>query len=247
MILLLGGTSDSLKIAEALNENDLYFYLSVVSDYGEKLAARLAKQVIKGRLTVEKMIDFIENQEITLLIDATHPYAVEVWKNAMAACKQTEIDYFRFERPSLIAEEMLIAGSVKAASIKAREYEGNIYLTTGSKTLEEFLKYLPKERVIVRVLPTVEVLTAIDKLGLTTDQIEAVKGPFSKALNRELLIHNHAGVMITKESGQAGGFLEKINVCKELDIPCVVLTREQVDYPEKFSSIQELIDRIKER
>lgn len=245
MILLLGGTSDSLKIAEELNKDHQDFYLSVVSDYGESLAAAMAKQVIKGRLTTSEMTDFIEQHQITKMIDATHPYAVEVSHNAMAACAQTGRKYYRFERPSLISEDMLTVDSVKAACEKALEYPGKIYLTTGSKTLQDFLRYLPKERVIVRVLPTVEVVTSIEKLGLTTDQIEAIKGPFSKALNRELLIHNQAGVMITKESGQAGGFLEKIEACNELAVPCIVLTREQINYPNKFSSIKELIDQVK--
>ncbi|MBO0452143.1 precorrin-6A reductase [Candidatus Enterococcus murrayae] len=245
MILLLGGTSESLKIAEALNECDIRFYLSVVTDYGENLAKSVAEHIIKGRLTRTEMISFILNHKIDLVIDATHPYAVEVSKNAIAACFDTEINYYRFERPSYHAEEMVSVDSIKAACQKALENSGNIYLTTGSKTLGEFLKYLPKERIIARVLPTADVLMTIEKFGLSTAQIEAIKGPFSKSLNRELLIHNRAGVMITKESGQAGGFLEKVQACNELNIPCIVLEREQIEYPNKFSSIEELIDRIK--
>ncbi|MFQ7234515.1 MAG: precorrin-6A/cobalt-precorrin-6A reductase, partial [Enterococcus hulanensis] len=59
MILLLGGTSESLKIVEAFNECDQSFYLSVVSDYGENLASSAAEHIIKGRLTESEMIAFI--------------------------------------------------------------------------------------------------------------------------------------------------------------------------------------------
>ena len=245
MILLLGGTSDSLEIAKKLTEAGRPFYLSVVSDYGERLAATRAQRILKGRLTTAEMIECIETNQITQLIDATHPYAVEVSKNAMAACTQTGKNYIRFERPSLITGEMLTASSVQAACERALDYSGTIYLTTGSKTLKAFLNYLPKERVIVRALPTAEVVSSIEALGLSTHQIEAIKGPFSKALNRELLIHNQAGVMVTKESGQAGGFLEKYDACNELGIPCIVLTREHITYSTKFSSIKELIDQVK--
>ena len=245
MILLLGGTSESLKIAEAFNECDQSFYLSVVSDYGENLASSAAEHIIKGRLTESEMIAFIQKHQITKVVDATHPYAIEVSKNAISACNGTGANYFRFERTSYLTDEMISAASIKTACQKALEYSGTIYLTTGSKTLGEFLKYLPKERIIVRVLPTIEVLMSIEKLGLSTGQIEAIKGPFSKSLNRELLIHNQAGVMITKESGQAGGFPEKVQACNELNIPCIVLKREQIEYPNNFSSIEELIDRVK--
>ncbi|MFR3683848.1 MAG: precorrin-6A reductase, partial [Enterococcus sp.] len=174
-----------------------------------------------------------------------HPYAIEVSKNAMTACTQLGINYLRFERPSLITEKMITVNSVKAACKQALNYSGNIYLTTGSKTLADFLKYLPKERIVARVLPTVEVLNAVEKLEIPTGHIEALKGPFSKELNRELLIHNQAGVMITKESGHAGGFLEKTEACKALNIPCIVIQREQLNYPEKFSSIERLIETSK--
>lgn len=247
MILLLGGTSDSLKIAQGLNEVGLDFYLSVVSDYGKNLAATIAKRVIKGRLNPKEMVEFIQLHQITKLIDATHPYAIEVSKNAMSVCAQLGITYLRFERPSLISEDMITVKSVKAACEQAMNYTGNIYLTTGSKTLAEFLKYLPKERLVVRVLPTLEVVSTIEKLGIPNGQIEAIKGPFSKELNRELLIHNQAGVMITKESGQAGGFFEKTEACKDLKIPCIVIMREHLDYPEKFSSIEHLISQAKKR
>ncbi|MFR3686989.1 MAG: precorrin-6A/cobalt-precorrin-6A reductase, partial [Enterococcus sp.] len=73
MILLLGGTSDSLKIAQKLNEAKLVFYLSVVTDYGEDLAAAVTNHVVKGRLSTVEMVEFIKKQQITQLIDATHP------------------------------------------------------------------------------------------------------------------------------------------------------------------------------
>ena len=238
MILLLGGTSDSLKIAQELNKANLAFYLSVVSDYGENLATAVTSNVVKGRLSTREMIEFMKKHQITQLIDATHPYAIEVSKNAMTACTQLGTNYLRFERPSLITDEMITVQSIKAACEQALNYSGKIYLTTGSKTLADILEYLPKERIVARVLPTGE--------EISTGNVEALKGPFSKELNRELLIHNQAGVMITKESGHAGGFFEKTEACRELNIPCIVIQREQLDYPEKFSSIEGLIETSKE-
>jgi precorrin-6A/cobalt-precorrin-6A reductase len=163
----------------------------------------------------------------------------------MTACTQLGTNYLRFERPSLITDEMITVQSIKVACEQALNYSGKIYLTTGSKTLADFLEYLPKERIVARVLPTVEVLKVVEKLEISTGNVEALKGPFSKELNRELLIHNQAGVMITKESGHAGGFFEKTEACRELNIPCIVIQREQLDYPEKFSSIERLIETSK--
>lgn len=241
MILILGGTSDSLRIAEKLKKAGIDFYLSVVSDYGQNLAATVTDNVIKGRLSIEEMIAFIREHQVKQVIDATHPFAVEVSKNAISASETAQIAYIRFERPSAIPSGVILTDSVESACKKALDYQGKIYLTTGSKTLSQFAELLPKDRLIVRVLPTAEVLTITEKLGLKANQIEAIQGPFSKELNISLLQHNHAGVMITKESGQAGGFLEKIEACKELKIPCIVIEREKIDYPKQFSTVEQLI------
>lgn len=246
MILVLGGTSDSLKIAGALKQVAIDFYLSVVSDYGQDLAAAVAERIIKGRLSVEEMVAFIQENQITQLIDATHPFAVEVSKNAIAACEQAKISYFRFERPSSIPTGVILTASVAEACKKALAYQGKIYLTTGSKTLPQFVQRVSKEDLVVRVLPTAEVLTITEKLGLAADQVEAIKGPFSKEMNMALLKHNQASVMITKESGQAGGFAEKVEACKALEIPCIVIEREKIAYPKQFSAIDSLVDHLKE-
>ena len=52
--------------------------------------------------------------------------------------------------------------------------------------------------------------------------------------------------MITKESGNAGGFLEKVEACHDLNIPCIVLRRKKINYPNKFSTIEELVHQVKE-
>ncbi|GCF95206.1 cobalt-precorrin-6A/precorrin-6x reductase [Enterococcus florum] len=246
MILILGGTSDSIKIAEALRDASKPFYISVVSDYGQKLASKVTPRVLQGRLSKEAMSQVIEQRQIKLIIDVTHPFAVEVSKTAMAASQASHINYLRFERPTVIPEGVLLASSVKEACELAKDYTGRIYLTTGSKTLPAFIKYLPKERLIVRLLPTSEVLQMTEELGLSADQIEGMKGPFSKALNQELLIHNQAAVLITKESGKAGGFLEKVEACQELNIPCIVIEREKLDYPLAYSSIEQLVAYVKQ-
>lgn len=247
MILILGGTSDSLKLTEALKAKNMDCCLSVVSDYGETLAQQVTDQVIKGRLSTEELAEFITVHQVQLVLDATHPFAVEVSKNAMAACRRSNCRYLRFERPSQIPEGVVPVSSVEAACKEASNYEGKIYLTTGSKTLPQFAKLLPTERLIARVLPTAEVLQLTESLGLQADQIEGLKGPFSEALNCALLAENQASVMITKESGQAGGFLEKVAACKRMQIPCIVITREKLAYPEVATTLQQAVQLVDEK
>jgi len=104
MILVLGGTSDSLEICDKLKLIEKEFILSVTTDYGRDLAIPHAKNIILGKLNSKSMEDFIKTHKVNQIIDATHPYAVEVSKNALECAKSLGVKYLRYERKSLIEQ-----------------------------------------------------------------------------------------------------------------------------------------------
>ncbi len=245
MILVLGGTSDSLEICDRINRyEDLSYTLSVTTSYGEDLARRYAKNVITGKLAKEDMLKFIEKNNINKIIDATHPYAIEVSKNAIQCAKELDIDYLRYERKSLIEdisyENKYIVSSIEEACKIAREKGNNIFIGTGSKNLPKIVDLIPDRNLIVRVLPTSDVILSCESLGLNADNIIAMKGPFSQSINEEFYKHYNIDIVITKESGIAGGFLEKVNACETLQIPVIIITREKINYPLVVNEIDEL-------
>ncbi|EHV0153401.1 TPA: precorrin-6A reductase [Enterococcus faecalis] len=241
MILVLGGTSDSLGIAEQLEQEGRNVCFSVVSDYGEQLALKKVSHVVKGRLTKEDMVRFIQENQVDVLLDATHPFAAIVSKTAIEAAKTANIPYVRYERPRVdLKTSIRVKDTDEACQWVKTHIDGPVYLTTGSKTLHEFRDKLPLEMIVARVLPTAEVLQQTEALGFQAHQIEGIKGPFSVDMNKALMTKNQAAVMITKESGIAGGILEKIEACDVLGIPCVVITRESIAYPILFHEVEEL-------
>lgn len=250
MILVLGGTSDSLEICDIINKyEDISYFLSVTTSYGEDLAKKHAKNVILGRLSMEDMIDFIEKNKIDKIIDATHPYAVEVSKNAIECAKKINIDYIRYERRSLIEDicynNKYIVNSIEEACRIAREKGENIFIGTGSKNLKQIVDYIPDRNLIVRVLPTSDVISSCEKLGLNADNIIAMKGPFTEKINEEFYKHYNIDMVITKESGVAGGFLEKVNACENLNIPVIIIAREKLDYPYVINEINKIEEILK--
>ena len=245
MILVLGGTSDSLEICDRINKyKNLPYILSVTTSYGEDLARKYAKNVITGKLAKEDMINFIEQNNINKIIDATHPYAIEVSKNAIQCATELNIDYIRYERKSLIDsinyENKYIVNSIEDACKIAREKGRNIFIGTGSKNLPQIVDFIPDRNLIVRVLPTSDVILSCENLGLNADNIIAMKGPFNQSINEEFYKHYDIDIVITKESGTAGGFLEKVNACEALRIPVVILAREKINYPIVVNDIDEL-------
>mgnify|MGYP001141476622 FL=1 len=199
-------------------------------------------------MTIEDMVDFINENSITKIIDATHPYAVEVSTNAIKASKITNIKYLRFERESLIKnvdyENKYIVNDINEACEVANKIGHNIFIGTGSKNLYIYKEKIKNKNLIPRVLPTSEVLISCEELGFNADNIIAMKGPFSVEMNESTYKQYNIDLVITKESGAAGGFLEKIQACENLNIPVIIIRRKEMNYPNTIGKIQNLIDLI---
>lgn len=249
MILVLGGTSDSLKICEELNSYKNFEYiLSVTTEYGRDISLNYTKNIVLGKLNKEDMINFIVKNKIDKIIDATHPYAVEVSKNAIECSKISNIDYIRYERKSLIEdinyENKFIVDTIEEACNIANEIGNNIFIGTGSKNLDKYVNLINNKKIIARVLPTSEVLLSCEKVGLNGDNIIAMKGPFSQKMNEETYKQYNIDLVITKESGSAGGFLEKVYACQDIGIPVVIIRRENMIYPNVINTIEKIREII---
>lgn len=103
-----------------------------------------------------------------------------------------------------------------------------VFLTTGSYELEAFCREprLRMTRFVVRVLPDWKVIKKCQEAGLPVSNIVAMQGPFSKKINRILFKAYNAEVIVTRDSGQAGGTDTKILAAMELHIPIIVIKRK---------------------
>ncbi|MGO1819434.1 MAG: precorrin-6A/cobalt-precorrin-6A reductase, partial [Senegalia sp. (in: firmicutes)] len=86
MILVLSGTEDGREIVEKLLKNNQTVLATTATEYGGKLFKIHPKlKVISERLDIDDMIALIKKYNIKTIVDATHPYAAEVSKNAIKA------------------------------------------------------------------------------------------------------------------------------------------------------------------
>ena len=248
MILVLGGTSDSIEICNLLNKKQVDYVISVTTTYGEELAKKCTDKVILKKLTLEDMIEYISMNNITKIIDSTHPYAVEVSTNAIKASEVTNTKYIRFERESLINKinytNKYIVNDIDEACDIANKIGTNIFIGTGSKNLYLYKEKIKHKNLIPRVLPTSQVLISCEELGFNADNIIAMKGPFSVEMNEATYRQYSIDLVITKESGEAGGFLEKVQACENLNIPVIIIKRKEMNYPNTIDKIKDLIELI---
>lgn len=105
----------------------------------------------------------------------------------------------------------------------------NILITTGSKELAPYTR-IPDfaARCYVRALPTVEALEKCQKLGFRREHLILMQGPFSEEMNVAQLRYVDAGYLVTKASGETGGFPEKCEAALALGVEVVCIGRPKV-------------------
>jgi precorrin-6x reductase len=81
------------------------------------------------------------------------------------------------------------------------------------------------ERVWLRVLPVAESITSCAALGYPAAHIIGMRGPFSRELNAAMFRHAGAAILVTKESGQAGGAAAKLGAARDCALAVAILDR----------------------
>lgn len=244
-VLLFGGTTEGRELAARLAGRGQRTILCVATDYGREvlepeLLANPCLDVRIGRMDAEEMRRLILEEELELVVDATHPYADQVTRNVRKACEKTGRECLRCLRPRSGEEssgdmgvrsgaESPEGGVVRVPSVQAAvewlaARDGNILVTTGSKELATFSQ-LPDfaTRVYARVLPTLPSLSACLDQGLSGRHIIAMQGPFSEETNRSQLAEFNCRFLVTKDTGDNGGFREKVRAAGEAGAVALVI------------------------
>lgn len=248
-VFLIAGTEDGRRLAEFLMSRDFDVTASVVSEYGRKLLETCAGVKINDKpLDKDDLEKILREGDFDCLVDASHPYAKNVSINAVSAAQAAQIPYVRYERAEIDFdyEKIFRVDSYEAAALKASEFGKNIFLTTGSRSLKIFVDLLKDCNLTARVLPTAEVLTQCEALGLTPKQIVAIQGAFSVELNAELFKHAGAEVIVTKNSGQIGGADTKIAAAQLLNLPVVMIDRPKIFYPNLAATFDAVLKFLEE-
>ena len=250
MLAFILGTSDGKALLKELNKYTDDFLLSTATKYGGDILKDFKyKYLNTSPLNEIKLEELLKEKEVQALVDFSHPYAVEVSKNAMEACEKLGIEYIRFERKG-VAEKY--KDNPKVHLIKNLEYlnellenkKGNILNTMGSNNIGKLECLNLSNRIIHRVLPTKEVIEKCNDFEVELKNIIAIKGPISYDLNLAFLKNYDIEAMILKDSGESGATEEKIQSALDLDIDCYVLEKKTLDYKKVFYNEKEILDYL---
>ena len=245
-ILLFAGTTEGRLIWDYCNELHLPVTACVATEYGEYLLGdNSLSKVLTGRLDKEQMKKVIGEGDFTLCLDATHPYAKDATENIRNACLESKLEYLRVIRDEIETKDIISVDSMEEVVTYLNEHEGNVLVTTGSKEIRIFTKIKDyKDRLYVRILPDVEGLKHCLEEGFAPSHIICMQGPFTTEFNTATLRQVNASYLVTKEGGNFGGFMEKVEAARDIDAKVIVVKRPS---KEEGATLTEIFQILKER
>ena len=246
MIWLIGGTSESALIAETLLAQGYKCLVSVTTESAIDLYPKTDLITVKvGRLSFEEMVAWVEQQGITKIIDASHPYAVAVSQSAIELSQQLQIPYLRYERPQVSPDTSFPVIELESFDTLVNSdylHHHRVLLTVGYKALSQFQFWHQKATLFARVLPSVSSLENALEAGFPQKQLIALRPPVSYELEKALCEQWKISLIVTKASGKAGGEDIKRQVATALRIPLIVIRRPELVYPQKTSKLETVVN-----
>lgn len=250
LLWVIAGTGEAKRLLQELAQENIDIVASVATAYGAGLLPPQANlKVIVKRMQEKEMEAFVQTAKPFLVVDATHPYATIVTQSVQEACAHTHVPYLRLVRAGGELGDATEVDSAAAAAEFLAGTEGNIFLTTGSKTLDAFAQ-IPNyaERISLRILPMQESLSRAIELGYKPANIICMQGPFSEALNQSMFAAKAARFVVTKDTGEEGGYPEKMRAAREVGAVLVVIKREGretgKDFSDMLSAIREAVKNV---
>jgi precorrin-6A/cobalt-precorrin-6A reductase len=237
-VLLLGGVTDALGIARRLGPQHIYSLAGV-----GRVPTDLRCQVrVGGYGGAEGLAQFMRDQGIDLLLDATHPYAAQISHNAARAAQLSGLPCWALRRPGWQAQtgddwrEVADWADLMTALAPFKRP----LFTLGREPLQHLHEIPSNQFWTLRALDT----TVVDLADSNRYEIIGARGPFTLDDERQLFASRNIDVLISKNSG--GSATEaKLQVARELGLPVLMLSRPVLpDVNYEFAEVSELLKML---
>lgn len=239
--LILGGTSDASLLAAAIADAPI----DAVYSYGGRTRAP-ADQPLPTRVGgfggVSGLADTIRRECITHVIDATHPFAAGMSRNAVEACAETGTPLIALERAPWTrapGDSWIEVGDVAAAAAALPEASANVFLAIGRQHIAPFASR-PQHTYTLRFVDPPEA-----PLPFVADVIVS-RGPFT--LDGELDMMRTRGInwIVARNSG-GDGARAKIDAARMLGLPVVMISRPELPKRLRVESVTEVMQWLGHR
>ncbi|MDE2318532.1 MAG: cobalt-precorrin-6A reductase [Rhodospirillales bacterium] len=221
-ILLLGGTNEASRLARLLAQAEADAVFSYAGRTETPIPQPLPTR-IGGFGGVAGLAAYLAENAITHVVDATHPFAAQMSRNAIAACGQTGVKLLALERPAWVpgpGDDWRELETVAEAAAALPPQPARIFLAIGRQGLPAFATR-PEHFYLLRLVNTP------GKLPLPHAEIVQGRGPFTLENDLALLQRHRIGLIVAKNSGGEGG-RAKLEAAKMLRLPVTMVARPAI-------------------
>ncbi|RMB61629.1 cobalt-precorrin-6A reductase [Tessaracoccus antarcticus] len=238
VILVLGGTAEGRAVAQVLVDRGVPAVLSLAGRTSTPLTAGPVRS--GGFGGVDGLAAYLLDGRVSAVVDATHPFAESMSRNAEQACSRLGVPLVRLARPGWfdhpLADTWHWVGDHSEAARAAHGLGGAVLLTVGRQHTLDYVTQLGECTVVARV--------AEPPPGLLPPRwlLLCARGPFTLAGERELLRRHAVTVLVTKDSG--GEHTEaKLHAAAEQGVAVVVIRRPPpLEGVTRVSTVDEAVD-----
>ncbi|MBL4873473.1 MAG: cobalt-precorrin-6A reductase [Rhodobacteraceae bacterium] len=230
MILILGGTRDAHQIALGLERAGMNFVVSLAGATRKPVERSYATR-IGGFGGADGLVEYLCKEEITGLIDATHPFAENISRSAVEAATVSGVPVVRYVRPAWDVSGFQCVRDLDAAA-RALPSGARAFLTVGGKSLAPFI-----HRSDVWFL-----FRGVDPMESPFAQGEALiqRPPF--VLEAEIALMQERGIthLVTKNSG-GEQTRAKLDAATKLGISVIMVVRPVLPVVESASTVSDIL------
>lgn len=242
-MLLLGGSSDASALARALAQAAADFPggLRATFSYAGATQAPLAQPLptrVGGFGGSQGLAAYIRAQGISHVVDATHPFAAQMSRNACAACAATGTPLLALERPPWQAQpgdQWVDVPDMAAAALALPPAPARVFLAIGRKQAAAFASQ-PQHHYLLRVVE------AEGAAGAPLPRLSVVsgRGPFSAAHDEALLLAHRIDWVVTKNAG-GEATRGKLDAARALGLPVVMVQRPALPDRPRTAQVQAVL------
>jgi precorrin-6A/cobalt-precorrin-6A reductase len=238
-ILLMGGTGEGVALNERLSKSNNIRLLTSLAGRTQNPRALSGEVLKSGFAETGGLRALLAEQEVSQVIDATHPFASGISAKAFEICAALNVPYCRYERPLWRAKKSdrwTVVPDLVSAAQAADDFK-RIFLSIGRQQLGKF-EQLQGKYFLVRLIEGCP-------FNPSNSQIEFIqaRGPFSTKDELDLLKRYEIEAVVTKNSGGAATF-GKIAAARQLGIPVIMVDRPDGIPGKVFTDMDTLINQL---
>ncbi|BDD02583.1 precorrin-6A/cobalt-precorrin-6A reductase [Aureibacter tunicatorum] len=240
MILVFGGTTEGLKVADLLEQSAISFVYSTKTKV--EIADRQGMLYRFGAFDLESLSEYIAENMIELIIDASHPFAVELHDLLAEFSQSNPVKLIRLERkfPPRLSDEKItyVNDTNEALALLNSRYQGKTLVSfTGVQSIVKLKEFWENNVSYFRILNRKSSMSLAEAVSFPIENLITTAMSKLACEEKELLKRHKAQVVLLKESGESGAFMTKIEAVKSLGLECIVIKKPELPqaYQQVFS------------